>query len=142
MAQFTLIDGSIYNIKSGKTLVNGAGYSIMRGKALIAGTGYTIGVSDVVLATVTLWIDNPDYNAGGNGYIYVNGILKGTAYVDEGTAEGTCSVQVKPYIDRVSIHIDRPLWFSTIPDSFVAETQGNRVITGYVTGNCSIEAYV
>lgn len=142
MAHKVLVGGTAYAVKGGRTLVGGTGYAVKGGKTLVGGTGYTIEFSGVALATVTLWIDNPDYVAGGNGYIYVNDVLKGTAYVDEGTAEGTCSVQVKPYIDRVSIHIDRPLWFSTIPDSFVAETQGNRVITGYVTGNCSIVAYV
>ena len=42
MAHKTLINGTSYDIKSGRTLVGGIGYDIKKGRTLIGGTGYDI----------------------------------------------------------------------------------------------------
>lgn len=42
MAHKTLINGTSYDIKSGRTLIGGTGYDIKKGRTLIGGTGYDI----------------------------------------------------------------------------------------------------
>ena len=42
MAHKTLINGTSYDIKSGRTLIGGTGYDIKKGRTLIGGTGYNI----------------------------------------------------------------------------------------------------
>lgn len=42
MAHKTLINGTSYDIKSGKALISGTGYDIKKGRTLIGGTGYNI----------------------------------------------------------------------------------------------------
>lgn len=42
MAHKTLVNGTAYEVKSGKCLVNGTAYSIKKGRTLIGGTGYDI----------------------------------------------------------------------------------------------------
>ena len=42
MAHKTLINGTSYDIKSGRTLIGGTGYDIKKGRTLIDGTGYDI----------------------------------------------------------------------------------------------------
>lgn len=41
-AHKTLVNGTVYTIKSGKCLVNGTVYSVKKGRTLIGGTGYDI----------------------------------------------------------------------------------------------------
>lgn len=42
MAHKTLINGTYYDIKSGRPLIGGTGYDIKKGRTLIGGTGYDI----------------------------------------------------------------------------------------------------
>lgn len=42
MAHKTLINGTSYDIKSGRTLIGGTGYDIKKGRTLIGGTGYDL----------------------------------------------------------------------------------------------------
>lgn len=42
MAHKTLINGTSYDIKSGRTLIGGTGYDVKKGRTLIGGTGYDI----------------------------------------------------------------------------------------------------
>ena len=42
MAHKTLINGTSYDIKSGRALISGTGYDIKKGRTLIGGTGYDI----------------------------------------------------------------------------------------------------
>lgn len=42
MAHKTLIDGTSYDIKSGRTFIDGTGYDIKKGRTLIGGTGYDV----------------------------------------------------------------------------------------------------
>ena len=42
MAHKTLINGTSYDIKSGRTLIGGTGYDIKKGRTLIGGAGYDI----------------------------------------------------------------------------------------------------
>lgn len=48
MAHKTLIDGTSYDVKSGRTLISGTGYDIKKGRTLIGGTGYDISFSTPV----------------------------------------------------------------------------------------------
>ena len=83
----TLIDGTGYEIKSGRVLIAGTGYDIKKGRTLIGGTGYdikfcvpvgelTVGtsvymnVNGVRTEFIVVHQGNPDsnwYTAGGNG---------------------------------------------------------------------------
>jgi len=45
MAHKTLINGTAYDVKSGKALINGTGYDIKKGRTLIGGTGYDVSFS-------------------------------------------------------------------------------------------------
>lgn len=44
----TLVNGTAYEVKSGKCLVNGTAYSIKKGRTLIGGTGYDIAVEETI----------------------------------------------------------------------------------------------
>lgn len=83
----TLIDGSGYEIKSGRVLIAGTGYDVKKGRTLIGGTGYDIklgvpvgelavgssvymNVNGVRTEFIVVHQGNPDsnwYTAGGNG---------------------------------------------------------------------------
>lgn len=83
----TLIDGTGYEIKSGRVLIAGTGYDIKKGRTLIGGTGYDIklgvpvgelavgssvymNVNGVRTEFIVVHQGNPDsnwYTAGGNG---------------------------------------------------------------------------
>lgn len=55
----TLINGTVYEVKSGKCLVNGTAYSIKKGRTLIGGTGYDITFEETIGKT---WVidEKPD----------------------------------------------------------------------------------
>ena len=42
MSHKTLVNGTVYEVKSGKCLVNGTVYNILKGRTLIGGTGYDV----------------------------------------------------------------------------------------------------
>lgn len=42
MTHKTRVNGTIYDVKSGKCLVNGTVYNILKGRTLIGGTGYDV----------------------------------------------------------------------------------------------------
>ena len=42
MSHRTLVNGTLYDVTSGKCLIGGTGYSIKKGKTLVGGTGYDI----------------------------------------------------------------------------------------------------
>ena len=44
----TLVNGTAYEVKSGKCLVNGTAYSIKKGRTLIGGTGYDIAFEETI----------------------------------------------------------------------------------------------
>ena len=50
MGHKVLVDGTGYNVKSGRTLIDGTGYAIKKGRTLIGGTGYDILLSALRLA--------------------------------------------------------------------------------------------
>ena len=52
----TLINGTAYEVKSGKCLINGTGYSIKKGRTLIGGTG-----ADIVFSSVSSVLDENDW---------------------------------------------------------------------------------
>lgn len=49
----SLVDGTSYDMKSGKCLVDGTGYTIKKGRTLIDGTGYAIKLLDTVTVQLT-----------------------------------------------------------------------------------------
>lgn len=49
-----LINGTAYELKSGKCLINGTSYAIKKGRTLINGTGYDIVVKPAKIFTVTI----------------------------------------------------------------------------------------
>ena len=74
MAHKTLINGTSYDIKSGRTLLGGTGYDIKKGRTLIGGTGYDIkfGVPVGELAV------------GTSVFMNVNGVRKEFIIVQQG----------------------------------------------------------
>ena len=64
MAHKTLINGTSYDIKSGRTLIGGTGYDIKKGRTLIGGTGY-----DIKFATSV-----GELEVGTSVYMNVNGV--------------------------------------------------------------------
>ena len=62
-SHYTLIDGTLYVISSGRTLVNGTGYSIDKGKTLVGGTAYEVGFGVPVTIKLTgKNVGNVEYN--------------------------------------------------------------------------------
>ena len=70
----TLIDGTGYEIKSGRVLIAGTGYDIKKGRTLIGGTGY-----DIKFATPV-----GELEVGTSVYMNVNGVRKEWIAVHQG----------------------------------------------------------
>lgn len=82
MTHKTLINGTSYDIKSGRTLIGGTGYDIKKGRALIGGTGYDIKFATPIAALdegsiikinengspVEFYIAKHNYESALNGY--------------------------------------------------------------------------
>ena len=56
MSQKTLVNGTEYEITSGRTLVDGTGYDILQGRTLVGGTGYDILLRKII--AVYAWENN------------------------------------------------------------------------------------
>lgn len=70
----TLIDGTGYEIKSGRVLIAGTGYGVKKGRTLIGGTGY-----DIKFATPV-----GELEVGTSVYMNVNGVRKEWIAVHQG----------------------------------------------------------
>lgn len=77
----TLIDGTAYDVKSGKCLINGTAYAIQKGRTLINGTGY-----DIALVSGTPISALP---VGSTVKIAVNGTLRDFLVVNQGIPSGS-----------------------------------------------------
>lgn len=79
MAHKTLINGTSYDIKSGRTLIGGTGYDIKKGRTLIGGTGYDIS------------FDTPvgELPVGTSVYMNVGGVRKEFIIVQQGNPDTT-----------------------------------------------------
>lgn len=77
----TLIDGTAYEVKSGKCLINGTAYAIQKGRTLINGTGY-----DIALVSGTSISALP---VGSTVKIAVNGTLRDFLVVNQGIPSGS-----------------------------------------------------
>lgn len=74
MAHKTLINGTSYDIKSGRTLIGGTGYDIKKGRTLIGGTGYDISFGTPV----------GELAVGSSVYMNVGGVRKEWLVVHQG----------------------------------------------------------
>lgn len=74
MAHKTLINGTSYDIKSGRTLIGGTGYDIKKGRTLIGGTGYDISFGTPV----------GELAVGTSVYMNVGGVRKEFIIVHQG----------------------------------------------------------
>lgn len=82
MAHKTMVNGTAYEIKSGRTLVDGAAYDVKKGKTLVGGTAYEIGFGCTVTISVKCdWknkayvvIDGTKYDASDSGGAYTETI--------------------------------------------------------------------
>lgn len=74
MAHKTLINGTSYDIKSGRTLIGGTGYDIKKGRTLIGGTGYDIKFGTPV----------GEFAVGTSVYMNVGGVRKEWIIVHQG----------------------------------------------------------
>lgn len=74
MAHKTLINGTSYDIKSGRTLLGGTGYDIKKGRTLLGGTGYDISFGTPV----------GEIAVGTSVYMNVNGVRKEWIIVHQG----------------------------------------------------------
>lgn len=77
----TLIDGTAYEVKSGKCLINGTAYAIQKGRTLINGTGY-----DIALVSGTPISALP---VGSTVKIAVNGTLRDFLVVNQGIPQNS-----------------------------------------------------
>lgn len=75
----TLIDGTGYEIKSGRVLIDGTGYSIQKGRTLIDGTGYDISFGTPV----------GELAVGSSVYIDFNGTRREFIVVNHGNPDPT-----------------------------------------------------
>lgn len=93
-AHKVLIDGTLYDAKSGRPLIDGTGYSLKKGRTLIAGTGYDVSFLKKVFH-ITYSIGEGYYNV--NRIIYNGEHLKGNGelYLEEGES-------IDLYIERAS----------------------------------------
>lgn len=145
MAHKVLVNGTAYGVKGGKTLVNGTGYAVKGGRTLWVGTGYDIAFSSPLPKTVriSVYIENYNYMAGGTITIFVNGVNKAYTWVDEGTYENWCDVDVTPNKDFVEIDFDGNVFqYDIIPSEFRMTSEEPGRWGGYATGDCSFEFYI
>lgn len=90
----TLINGTAYDVKSGKCLINGTGYAVKKGRALIDGTGYDVSFPKKTFH-ITYSINEGYYNV--NRIIYNGEYLKGNGelYLEDGES-------IDLYVERAS----------------------------------------
>lgn len=74
MAHKTLINGTSYDIKSGRTLIGGTGYDVKKGRTLIGGTGYDISFGTPI----------SELPIGASVYMNVAGVRKEFIIVNQG----------------------------------------------------------
>lgn len=84
MAHKTLIDGTGFEIVSGRTLVNGTGYDIDRGRTLVNGTGYDIDFG----------IPLGDIPVGERVFIRVNGVWTEFLVANQGIPSGHAGIDM------------------------------------------------
>jgi hypothetical protein len=79
-AHKTLINGTVYTVKSGKCMVNGTVYNILKGRTLIDGTGY-----DIKFQNGYTWVlnENADFYSlqGANPIEYVDFTSNGERFI-------------------------------------------------------------
>lgn len=75
----TLIDGTGYEIKSGRVLIAGTGYDIKKGRTLMGGTGYDISFGTPV----------GELAVGSSVYMNVNGVRKEFIVVHQGNPDSS-----------------------------------------------------
>ena len=78
----TLIDGTGYEIKSGRVLIAGTGYDIKKGRTLIGGTGYDIKFGQPISNLPVGSIVNLEYDGTPTPYIVANLGKPGSQYDD------------------------------------------------------------
>lgn len=78
----TLIDGTGYEIKSGRVLIAGTGYDIKKGRTLIGGTGYDIKFGQPISNLPVGSIINLEYDGTPTPYIVANLGKPGSQYDD------------------------------------------------------------
>lgn len=64
----SLIDGTVYSIKGGKTLISGTGYGIENGKTLIDGVGYNISLAKKLSVDIQGTFTYSTVEVGGTSY--------------------------------------------------------------------------
>lgn len=80
-AHKTLINGTAYELKSGKPLINGTGYALKKGRTRIDGTGYDIALqSGTPLSVIPV---------GNTVKIAVNGTMRDWIVVNQGIPSGS-----------------------------------------------------
>lgn len=78
----TLIDGTGYEIKSGRVLIAGTGYGVKKGRTLIGGTGYDIKFGQPISNLPVGSIINLEYDGTPTPYIVANLGKPGSQYDD------------------------------------------------------------
>lgn len=105
----TLVNGTAYEVKSGKCLVNGTAYSVKKGRTLIGGTGYDVALDRKLKVTIT-GIGNATY-----AWVEIDGVRytgPATVEVDEQTAI-TCYAKTSYPMSDSGIYINNTLVVAT-----------------------------
>lgn len=127
MAHKTLIDGTSYDIKSGRTLIGGTGYDIKKGRTLIGGTGYDIS------------FDTPvgELPVGTNVYMNVDGSRREFIIVQQGnpnpeiydaSCDGTWVLQKNIYSNVEWMHSGNSNYFQYYDKSTALSHLNNTVL--------------